>query len=242
MEPIAISSSDNKIFKEFLKARNDGKKEGVIFLEGEDLVKLALDSGVLLKTAAYDAKNALPGIRNFVFSKDLLRKLSSYMSLPKIVGIASFRLGDHPVGDQIVYLDGIQDPGNFGTIVRTALAFSYQTVAFSNKTVSPYNFKAVAASKGALLKVNLYPCSPEDLKKAGYKFVATTLHGKPVDGKVRLEGKFALAVGNEGQGVSKELIAESDYDFYLPMNREIDSLNAGVAAGIFMYLLNRKSE
>lgn len=240
MAPITISSSENKIYKEFLKARNEGKKEGVIFLEGEDLVKLASDSGVLLKTATYDALFALTGTKNFVFSKDLLRKLSSYSSLPKIVGIASFKLGTELEGDQIVYLDGIQDPGNLGTVIRTALAFSYKTVAYSDKTVSPYNFKAVAASKGALLKVNLVPSSPEELKKAGYRLVSTSLHGERVEGKIRIDGKFALVVGNEGKGVSPEILKESDYDFYLPMNREIDSLNAGVAAGIFMYLLNRE--
>lgn len=241
-EPVIIKSTSNPIYKDFIKAREEGKRNGVIFLEGEDLVKMAFSQGALKKTAYLEGSSPLFKEEHpTFFSKGLLRNLSSYGSLPKVIGIASFSYKEEPDGDRIVYLDGLQDPGNLGTIARTALAFSYPSLVLSSDCVSPYNAKSVAASKGSFLSLNIVKMSLEDVKKRGYALIMTSLTGEDIHNVKSMPKKYCLVIGNEGQGIPKEDQKKADLNLYLPIDRSIDSLNAGVAAGIFMYLLKEKT-
>ena len=149
-----ITSRSNSKFKNYLKIK-ENKVDGLILIEGEDLLNMCLESSFSVKELiVLEYLEEYKEIDQVVLSKELYRELSSYSSLPKLIAVASYSLRK-PIGNRIVYLDGVQDPGNFGTIIRTALAFDYYDIVISQNTVSPTNFKCVQATKGALFKVNI---------------------------------------------------------------------------------------
>ena len=149
-----ITSRSNSKFKNYLKIK-ENKIDGFILIEGEDLLNMCLESSFSVKELiVLEYLEEYKDIDQVVLSKELYRELSSYSSLPKLIAVASYSLRK-PIGNRIVYLDGVQDPGNFGTIIRTALAFDYYDIVISQNTVSPTNFKCVQATKGALFKVNI---------------------------------------------------------------------------------------
>jgi TrmH family RNA methyltransferase len=136
-------------------------------------------------------------------------------------------------GDRIVYLDGVQDPGNVGTIIRTALAFNYDAVILSEDSASIYNDKVISSTKGALFMMNIVSCSLEELKEKGYQLIVTSL-GKSVDYKsISVSNKACIVLGSEGQGVKQSTLDMSDVIVRIDISN-IDSLNVGVAAGILL--------
>jgi TrmH family RNA methyltransferase len=230
-----LTSLSNPKFKDLLDIKENGKKRGLVLVEGEDLIDLAIKAKALTKIVvlAYDYR-----YRNFeevVLSPELYRRLSSYNSLPKAMGVASFSLADS-FSDNLIYLDGIQDPGNLGTIERSCLAFGFTSLALSKDSVSPLNFKAVQASKGAFFSLKIGYAELSDLKEQGFRLCMTTLDGTDIKDVKKPAGKFAVVIGNEGQGIRKEHLALADQKIFLPINPLIDSLNAAIAASIVMYL------
>ena len=174
-----ITSRSNSKFKNYLKIK-ENKIDGLILIEGEDLLNMCLESSFSVKELiVLEYLEEYKEIDQVVLSKELYRELSSYSSLPKLIAVASYSLRK-PIGNRIVYLDGVQDPGNFGTIIRTALAFDYYDIVISQNTVSPTNFKCVQATKGALFKVNISYGELEYFEKQGYKLYVTCLDGKDI--------------------------------------------------------------
>ena len=134
-----ITSRSNSKFKNYLKIK-ENKIDGLILIEGEDLLNMCLESSFSVKELiVLEYLEEYKEIDQVILSKELYRELSSYSSLPKLIAVASYSLRK-PIGNRIVYLDGVQDPGNFGTIIRTALAFDYYDIVISQNTVSPTNF------------------------------------------------------------------------------------------------------
>lgn len=141
---------------------------------------------------------------------------------------------------RVLILDGIKDPGNLGTIIRTAAA-SGNTAIFLRNCVDVYNPKVVRSTMGALLDVNLFynggGCI-DVLKNNGFFIIAAALSGKNIN-NVKHElfsiGKMAIIIGGEAYGVSKELLDEADLMVTIPMQNGVESLNAAVAAGVLMY-------
>jgi TrmH family RNA methyltransferase len=238
----AITSKDNVRFKELLDVKENGKKTGLVLIEGEDLVQLAIRAGVLKKAVLLDYDYRYAAYPVTVLSRELYRELSSYNSLPKVIGVASFAVQKDIRSFKAVYLDGIQDPGNLGTIERTALAFGYGAVVLSADSVSPFNFKAVQASKGAMFSLEIAYLTLEEMKEKGYELYMTDIRGQDVNSVAKPEGKFAIVIGNEGQGIRPAHLALADEKVLLPINPEIDSLNASVAAGIFMFLWREEDD
>jgi len=150
-----------------------------------------------------------------------------------------------PVGP-IVVLAGIQDPGNVGTILRSAEAFGSAGAIFGEGTVSPFNSKAVRASAGSLFRLPLVHGNgrtgavklgelAHQLRSDGVRLVATSSHkGTPLE-QADLAGHCALFFGNEGGGLPRDLIAEMDEIVSIPHAAQVESLNAGVAASIVLY-------
>jgi len=139
--------------------------------------------------------------------------------------------------EDILYLDGISDPGNLGTILRTALAFDFVNIVLGEGSVDVYNPKVTQASKNAIFKLNI----TEDLDggilqniKAKYKIYATSL---VVDYSLDdFNGeKICLVLGNESHGVSRDLLELADHKIKIEMSDNIESLNVAVSAGILMH-------
>ena len=232
-----ITSRSNSKFKNYLKIK-ENKVDGFILIEGEDLLNMCLESSFSVKELiVLEYLEEYKEIDQVVLSKELYRELSSYSSLPKLIAVASYSLRK-PIGNRIVYLDGVQDPGNCGTIIRTALAFGYSAVALSQDSVSPFKSKVVQSTKGALFHLPLLKENLKSFFKRGYHIYLTALEGVDERKISKLEAPFVLVFGNEGQGVKKENL-KLGKSLRIEMSG-IDSLNVGVAAGIFMYRFRKE--
>ena len=138
----------------------------------------------------------------------------------------------------ILLLDGIQDPGNLGTIIRTADWFGWRAIFLGKNCVEPFNPKVVAASMGSIFRSHVYQDTDlvaliKDLKKERYTIATTDLHGGNIDTKEK--ENIALVIGNESKGVSLEIKDIADKSFKIPKFGKAESLNAAVAAGIIMH-------
>jgi TrmH family RNA methyltransferase len=139
----------------------------------------------------------------------------------------------------IVALDGVSDPGNLGTILRTALAFGWDGVYLLENTCDPFNDKALRAAKGATFKIPLASGSWEQLAKIAQEnqleIIAADMNGTEIETLDKKKGKL-LVLGNEGQGLSKH-VKDHAKKVSIPMSGEMESLNVAVAGGILMYAL-----
>jgi RNA methyltransferase, TrmH family len=139
---------------------------------------------------------------------------------------------------------GIQDPGNLGTIFRSAEAFEGAGVLLGEGTVSPFNSKVVRASAGSIFRVPVVRASlaeslPE-LRKHGLRLIATSSHkGTPLHA-ADLSVRLAFFIGSEGAGIRRDLLAKMDEVVAIPHSPKVESLNAGVAAGIVLYEAARR--
>ena len=139
----------------------------------------------------------------------------------------------------LIGIAGIQDPGNLGTIIRSAEAFGARAVLLGEKTVSHFNPKAVRGSVGSLLRQPLLRVklgeSITALKQQGVKVLATSSHkGKPLH-EADFTGAAMIVVGNEGAGVPQEILSMADELVTIPHAPRVESLNAGIAASILLY-------
>ena len=135
--------------------------------------------------------------------------------------------------DLFLVLDNIEDPGNMGTLIRTALAFSYDLVIASKNSVSIYNSKTINASKGAIFMIDAIH---DDIDKylPNHKLIVSTLQKDSISlEEVDINDNFILVVGSESHGVSREIIKKADVKVKIDIDN-IDSLNAAVAGAILM--------
>lgn len=148
-------------------------------------------------------------------------------------------------GGKILMLEDIQDPGNAGTLIRTAAAFNFSGVIMSDKCADPFSPKVVQATAGAVMSIWLrmtpqYLELVSSLRSQGYSLIAAELNGADSP-DVLHQSHFILALGNEAAGLSPDLLKMSDYRIGIPIAREkAESLNAAVCGGIMMYLSQEK--
>lgn len=231
-----ISSVKNQFIKELVALKNSSKKknENKFIIEGDDLVDMAYEAKCLDMIITLKELDKYKDVDQVVVDKMIVDKLSNNKSTSKILGIAHYDLKNE-LGERIIYLDRVQDPGNVGTIIRSALSFSYDAVLLSSECASIYNEKVIQASKGAVFKINVIEnASLALLKENNYYIVSTSLKNAKDYREVKLESKFVLVFGNEGQGVSKDMLENSNALVKIKMNNKIDSLNVAVASGIIM--------
>lgn len=172
-------------------------------------------------------------IEKILVSDEIIKKLSSNVTPTGIIGVCKYPTFNEHMGEHLIYLDGVQDPGNVGTIIRTALAFNYDGVILSEDSASIFNDKVIASSKGAIFKMPIYFENLEELKKMNYQLIASGLKDSVDYRSINLKDKFVIIVGNEGQGVKKSNLLLSDVVVKIPMDN-IDSLNVGIASGILL--------
>lgn len=142
--------------------------------------------------------------------------------------------------NRYIYCDTIQDPGNAGTIIRSADAFGFDGVIFSAGCVDVFSPKVIRATMGSVFHIDIMTeadiASLTEAKQAGFFVTASALHGASVDvQKMMRKNKQIFVVGNEGNGVSDAVLSLSDEIVHIPMQGAAESLNAGVAASILMY-------
>lgn len=242
--PEIITSKDNRKIKEAISYR-DGKGE-FFLVEGFHMVEMALSSGSARRVFSlkqYDTK----GVDFYLVNEAVMKKLTTSKNPEGIVALCKKKQPKEMTGKAILYLDELQDPGNVGTLLRTALAFGYPDVILSQGTASAYSSKTLSSSQGAIFFLNVKESgfSPEEdiktLKKEGYWILATDLRSSvPLQG-LSVPSNFVLILGNEGKGVNPKLLSLSDERVRIEMEG-IDSLNVGVAGGILLYELRKQGE
>lgn len=144
----------------------------------------------------------------------------------------------------VLVLDGVQDPGNVGTLLRSATAFGCDAAVYLPGTVDPWNPKAVRASAGSVFRLPVVADGPEPIMEwladRGFMVLGADAEGRPVD-RLALSARTALVLGNEGGGLSGFVRSRVDSLVAVPMTERVESLNVAVAGGILLYLVTRKT-
>ncbi|MBQ7889393.1 MAG: RNA methyltransferase [Erysipelotrichaceae bacterium] len=239
-----ITSTSNELVKSWKKLdTKKGRKEaGEFLIEGEHLIEEALRYG-RVKTILVREGLEHPFLKRnetMIVSQKVLDQLSSTVSKAQMMAVCSIVETNPENRERVVLLDGVQDPGNLGTIVRTAVSFGYDQIVLSKECVDLYNEKVVRSTQGALFAISVVTRDlPEEiklLKEEGIMVYGTSLHEAVFMKQRKKAEKSALVLGNEGSGVSERVLNECDQNLMIEMD-QFESLNVAVAAGIAMYTL-----
>lgn len=237
-----ITSLENKKIKNLSKLllKKYRDEEGNFLVEGEHLVEEALKAGVLLEVIKCEDYINDFNVPTTLVTYDVIKKLSNTQNPQKVVGVCK-KIKDKEIGKKLVILEDLQDPGNLGTIIRSSVAFNVDTIVVSDKTVDVYNDKVLRSSEGMLFHINIVKRDIDtfinELHKNGYKVLGTKVDGGKNLKDVQVGEKFAIIMGNEGAGVSSNVLDKCDEYLYIPMNNLCESLNVGVATSIILYEL-----
>ena len=233
-----ITSHDNAQLKEIRKLtqrRRDRDRAGRFVAEGEDLLAAADAAGWEPLARLCAAGTGLPGIE---VDPKLLSQASGIASGTRAVAIYAERFAERPLGPVCVYLHGVGDPGNVGTILRGASAFGAGSVALGPQTADPYSPKAVRASMGAVFEVPLVRIDdPPDLDQLPGTTVALVADDGVPLAQVELSGPVTVLVGSERDGLPAAVVSGADVVARIPIANH--SLNAAMAATVALYELSR---
>lgn len=238
-----IESVNNERVKEIAKLHDKKyrKINNKFLAVGKHLVEEALKKNLVLELFLLEGTPNTYGFDATYVSEKVMKKLSEQTSSPKELAVCKIENNNEIVGN-VVILDNIKDPGNLGTIIRSAVAFNYQTIILSKECVDVYNGKVIRSSEGMLFNINIIIDDIEKyiyiLKNNGYKIYSTDV----VTGvsPQKENNKHAIIIGSEASGVKDSVKALADQNLTLAMNPLCESLNAGVSASILMYELGGK--
>lgn len=241
-----ITSLDNDNVKKWKKLCKKKYRDefGIYLVEGEHLVEEAYKSGVLDKVIVLDGESY--SYDNIIYvSYEVMKAISSLDTPNRIMGVCKKKESSELVGKKYLLLDGVQDPGNLGTIVRSAVAFNIDTIVLSDDTVDLYNPKVLRSTQGMIFHTNIIECDLVDVINELHSN-DITVYGTDVNNGIDArelsdldKTSFALVMGNEGNGVRKEIKELCDKNLYINMNENVESLNVGIATSILLYELGR---
>lgn len=238
-----IESVNNERVKYWTKL-NDKKYQveyGLFLVEGEHLVLEAMHTGLLKEVIILDGYD-FDFVNKTYVKPNVMKKISSLTNAPRIIGVVEM-LKPRSIAGNVLILDGIQDPGNMGTIIRSSVAFNIDTIILGNGCVSVYNPKVVRASEGMMFHINfiesdIIPIISE-LKRNDYKIYTTDVIDGTELSNIKFSNHVGIVIGNEGAGVSTDIKNVCDEKIYIKMSDSCESLNAGVATSIILYHLNK---
>ncbi len=259
-----VASRQNALVKDLRRAfTQDESNAGSLGVEGVRLIEEAIRSGLRFQAVFFSesgrahATRLLPQIASQVevllLPDDVFSSAVSTETPQGVAALVKLRpakfedvLEQIPSAPLLLGVAGVQDPGNLGTIIRSAEAFGTRAVLLGEKTVSHFNPKAVRASAGSvfrepLIRLKLAESIPL-LKQHGVRVLATSSHkGKPPN-EANFTGPAMIVIGNEGAGVPQDLLALADERITIPHSERVESLNAGIAASILLYEAARQRQ
>ena len=234
---MTITSHHNQKLREIRKLRQRRRwreRAGRFVAEGEDLLSAADAAGWTPVERYCAAGSGLPGVE---VEAELLASASGLGSGTRALGVYEERWAPVPAGPLCVYLHGVHDPGNVGTILRSAQAFGADSVALGPGTADPFSPKAVRASMGAVFSVPLARVGDLDALP-GVKIALVPGEGAPLHEAGETPGQATLLVGAERDGLPREVIESADLVVHIPI--ESQSLNAAMAATLALYELRNR--
>jgi len=251
-----VESRQNALVKALRSSLRSGQpgEDGFAAIEGPRILEEAIRSGLRFRavffrqSAEAQANRLLPKlaaeVETLILPDDVFASAAATETPQGVAALVQFK--DFDLDDLlraprplVVVLAGVQDPGNLGTVVRSAEAFGASGVLLAEKTVSRFNPKAVRASAGSIFRLPMVTGKLADavaqLREHGLRLVATSPHqGTPAD-QADLSGALALFLGSEGGGLPREAISRMDEVLAIPHSPRVESLNAGIAASILLY-------
>lgn len=247
-----ITSTENKLIKELLALLNKKQRQstGRFLLESIRSIEESLIYGYspmrLIIREDVEIPEFLDKFSHLMTMVDhkVFNRLSTTEKSQGIIGVYPFleyKLKDVLEKSRILFLDGIQDPGNLGTIIRSAAAFAIDGILIGPGTVDIYNDKVLRSTMGGIFALPIISIKTEELKlfkKHGFLIVGADLDGEDLH-EFSFAQKTIVAIGNENSGLSEDFKKLSDNTVTINITSSMESLNAGVAAGIILYELNR---
>ena len=231
-----------------LKDRKGRKETGCFLVEGRKMVEEALRSAFPVEAVLADesrlAELSLPdNVPMYALPEHVLAAVCDTKT-PQGVAAVVRMTGSAALGSRLVALDGVQDPGNVGTIIRTADAAGLDGVLLSAQCADAFSPKVLRATMGSVFRMGIrvtedLPGELTRLKQAGFSVLSSQLDGTPFYEREPVGERFCLVIGSEGNGVTDEVQQLATHRVKLPMRGGAESLNAAVAAGIMMYELMR---
>ena len=247
-----ITSRSNPLITRFRKLASDRKlrrKEGLMVCEGPKMLSEALSWGFIPEIALVteDFDDTLPEeTRTVQVPADLLRSAAPTQTPQKILFLAPIPAGSLPEtlpGKRYLILDGLQDPGNVGTLWRTADAFGANGLILLPGCADPWSPKTVRATMGACFRLPVWEAALEEALSlcsgSGLPLYAAALRDDTLDLRELSFDRCAVAIGSEGRGVSDAVLEACDATVKIPMTDRCESLNAAVAGAVFLWELAR---
>lgn len=255
-----ISSSDNKQVKnviQLISSSKARKKQGLFVVEGIRMIQetpLERIEAVYIAASYEDDYLQHPMSQNCAYEvveDKIFQKMSDTQTPQGILALVhkrSYTINEILEGKSegcILILDGIQDPGNLGTMIRTGEGAGIAGVILSKDTVDLYNPKTIRSTMGSIYRVphvisESLMETVEELKQKGVYVIATHLRGVKEYQELEYVGLTGVLIGNEGNGLSETLVDLADELVRIPMEGSVESLNAAIAAALFMYEIKRK--
>lgn len=251
-----VSSRQNALVKDLRAAFHSGgpTDDGFCALEGVKLIEEAIRSGwklhaLFISESGRDrAGKLLPQIgshtETLLLPEEVFRSAVATESPQGIAALVKIR--EHTVDEMlrqknplIIVAAGLQDPGNLGTIIRSAEAFGASGLIAGEGTVNPYNPKVIRASAGSLFRLPVAKINSNEavaaFREHGLRILATSSHKSTPLQEADLTGPLAIIIGNEGSGVARELLSQADQSIGIAHSPKVESLNAGIAASVILY-------
>lgn len=257
-----IKSKDNSKIRyvRSLGIRKSRDEENAFVVEGPKFVNEAMEEKVNITSLIFDEdalkKTHVKEIYDFALKSEIeaavcqdniFKTVADTMSSQGVLAVIKKKKNVSTINDYkfAIMCDRIQDPGNLGTIIRTADAFGPAVVILNKGCVDEYNPKVVRASAGAIFRVPFVHSGSDEemltkLKKSGYMVISTVVNSEYSFEDVDESEKICVVIGNEGQGVSREIIDKSHMSITIKMPGRSESLNASIAAGISIYEIRKK--
>lgn len=242
-----ITSLENERIKNYIKLKDKKyrKRTNTFIVEGLHLVLEAYKTGNLIELII-EKDEVLPiDIPTIFVTNEIINRISSLDTPVTVLGLCKISDKKELIGTKVLMLDGIQDPGNLGTIIRSSVAFNVDTIVLGDNTVDLYNPKVVRATQGMLFHTNIINRDIESVIKE-LKLREIPIYGTKVEygEDVRVfpskdKKAYGLIMGNEGAGVSNDILDLCDKYIYIDMNENVESLNVSIATSIILYELNR---
>ena len=239
-----ITSKANSVVKKAKKLHQKKYRKNSYLIEGWHLFEEAIQAGATIETIFALIEHGTHPQTVFV-SEEVLLDLADSQTPQGIIAIVKKEEEQVPdlASGKYLFLEDVQDPGNVGTMIRTADAAGFSGVIVSSKSADIYNLKTLRSMQGSHFHLPIYRMAVEtfieEAKKGNLPILATTLSQNSKDYRelVRLED-FALVMGNEGQGISLLMTEQADQLVHISMKGQAESLNVAIAAGILMFYLS----
>ena len=238
-----IESVNNSKVKEWMRLYDKKYRDltNTFLIESKHILEEALKLNLVKEIIATDKSYQVEGIPFNLVSKKVMAKISKQDSKTDVMAVVQ-KIASKDIIGSVCILDDIQDPGNLGAIIRSAVAFNINNIIMSSKTVDLYNEKVIRASEGLIFKINFKRgdliLEIKKLKEKGYKIYGTNvLRGKNLR-EVNFSKDKAIIIGNEGRGMSKDLELLCDEVINITISN-CESLNASVAASIIFYEMDK---